>query len=126
MQRLLSKMPSDVAQSFSQKQLMAIRQATIGRSDRIHNIDIRSTLALPFLPYRFYLVFLMGRDRRELTAAERVMAGTALLFGLTVFVTGLLLLVFLVAYLVKSALGINLFEDTSLGIWDWFKANVLS
>jgi hypothetical protein len=27
----------------------------------------------------------------------------------------------LVLYLVKSALGINLIEGFSFGIWDWFK-----
>lgn len=41
--------------------------------------------------------------------------GTAFLF----FCTGL---GFLVLYLVKSAMGINLFDDFSLGIWDWFKS----
>jgi hypothetical protein len=28
----------------------------------------------------------------------------------------------IVLYLIKSALGINLFEGFSLGLWDWLKS----
>ena len=43
---------------------------------------------------------------------------------LALFVTFCTLFGLLVLYLIKSALGINLFEDFSLGIWSWFKQNV--
>jgi hypothetical protein len=31
----------------------------------------------------------------------------------------------LVLYLIKSALGIDIFKDYSFGIWDWFRHTVL-
>ena len=46
----------------------------------------------------------------------------ATLFTLFVCVSTLFGLI--VLYLIKSALGINLIEGWSLGLWDWFKANI--
>ena len=48
----------------------------------------------------------------------------ALMFAL--FITFSVLSGLLILYLIKSALGINLFENFSLGIWSWFKANILN
>jgi len=87
----------------------------------VHSIDVRPTLKLPFLPWSFYLVFLMGRNRRALSSQEKYMAALLLLAFTISMILGLSLLGLLVIYLIKSALGIDLFEGHSLGIWDWFK-----
>lgn len=120
-QRLLARMPDSVSESFSTEQLFGLQEAIGSRGGRIHSIDVRPTLKLPFLPWSFYVVFLVGRNRRALTTQEKYMAALMLLAFAMSFVLGLSILALLLLYLLKSALGINLFEGYSLGIWDWFK-----
>ena len=45
---------------------------------------------------------------------------------LTVFLSFSALLGLVVLYLIKSAMGIDLFPNFSLGIWSWFKENILN
>ena len=120
-QRLLSRMPDAVSQSFSTEQLFGLREAIGARGGRLHSVDIRPTLKFPFVPWSFYIVFLVGKNRRSLSAKEKYTAALMLLAFAMSFVLGLALLATLALYLIKSALGINLFEGYSLGIWDWFR-----
>ncbi|MBQ4810200.1 hypothetical protein J8M20_02585 [Pseudoalteromonas luteoviolacea] len=119
--QLLSKMDPDVAASFSYKQRKALQKVINTRDWNNHKIDFRPTLALPFLPWSFYFVFLGGVNKRSLSSAERVTAAIA--FLTTLLIVGFILLgiVFVVLYLFKSWLGIDFFPDESLGIWDQFK-----
>jgi len=120
--QLLSGMDKSIAQSFTYKQRKALEKSITTQDWRKHNIDLRPTLAFPFLPWSFYVVFLVGINRRGLSYGERFIAFT--LFLLMIFMFGLILvgcaLVFI--YLLKSWLGIDLFPNESLGIWDQFKA----
>ena len=120
-QRLLSRMPGPVSKSFTTEQLFGLREAIGVRGGRIHSVDIRPTLKFPFLPWSFYVVFLVGRNRRGLSAQEKYTAALMLLAFAMSFVLGMALLATFALYILKSALGINLFEGYSLGIWDWFK-----
>lgn len=121
LQRLFERMPHSVSQSFSDEQLLHIRNAIAAREWGRHKVDIRGVLTVPFLPWHYYYVILMGRNRRELKGTEErisiwlttLFIGLFLLFSI---VTGMLTL-----YLLKSAAGIDLFPGASLGIWDWFK-----
>jgi hypothetical protein len=62
--RLLSRVPPDVAASFTADQVDALRLAFGMRYGEEHLLDIRRIVHLPF--GRFYLVLLAGRDwRRE-------------------------------------------------------------
>lgn len=119
---LIKGMDSDVVKSLTPKQLNAIRGAINIREWRTHSIDFRPTLALPFLPWNFYMVFLFGLNRRGLSTSEKFIA--AAMFLLVIFITGMTLfgLVFLILYLFKSWLGIDIFPETSLGLWDEFKS----
>lgn len=72
--QLLKKMDPDIAASFSYKQRKALQKAMDTRSWNNHKIDFRPTLALPFLPWSFYFVFLGGVNRRKLSSSERVTA----------------------------------------------------
>ncbi|WP_416307642.1 3-phosphoshikimate 1-carboxyvinyltransferase [Neptunicella sp. SCSIO 80796] len=117
---LLERMPDDVSQSFSEKQLTCLKVALASRQWGQHKIDLRGTFK--WFHYRYYFVVLAGKNRRELSAREQELSQwiKALIVGgfiLFSWALGLLSL-----YLLKSALGINLFGDFSLGIWDWFKA----
>ncbi len=116
---LLSKMPNEVAQSFTDEQLTQINLALAGRRWGQHKLDIRGTLS--FLSSRYYFVVLGGKDKREASRTLRNINSfgvSLLLFGITVCcsIFGLIVL-----YILKSWMGINLFENYSLGLWDWIK-----
>lgn len=120
---LLQKLPKDQRDSFTDEQLLALKVALGARRWGKHAFDIRGTIGI--WRWRYYYVILGGRERRILTRKEEQMAliaRVAFLFGLILFSCIFLLLVM---YLAKSAMGINLFPDFSLGIWQWFKANVM-
>ncbi|MCG9760025.1 MULTISPECIES: hypothetical protein [Pseudoalteromonas] len=120
--QLLRKMEPEVAASFSYKQRKALQKAINTRGWNNHKIDFRPTLALPFLPWSFYFVFLGGLNRRTLSSTERVSA--AIMFIIALLICGLILLgtLFVLLYLLKSWLGIDVFSNESLGLWDQFKA----
>ncbi len=119
--RLLGKLPDDIADSYSEQQLQGLRVALGDRTWGKHFIDKRGTFAITFVRWRFYYVFLLGKNRRAYTRREKhasllMFMGLILLFLCISVLLGLLAL-----YLLKSALGIDLLEGTSLGVWDWFK-----
>jgi len=120
--QLLSGMEKSVAETFTYKQRKALQKSMTTQDWRTHNVDFRPTLALPFLPWSFYIVFLIGVNRRGLLPAERFVAFT--MFLLVLFFMGLFVFgcVFVLIYLLKSWLGIDLFPNESLGIWDKFKS----
>ena len=114
-QHMLERMPKDVANSFTDDQLFHLNTALAGRGS--HKVDVRGTIGL--LRSRYYFVLLAGRDKRDLSRTESrigklVMAAVIALFLCVSLVLGLVLL-----YILKSWLGINLFEGFSLGLWDW-------
>ncbi|MCJ8293095.1 MAG: 3-phosphoshikimate 1-carboxyvinyltransferase [Colwellia sp.] len=123
--KLLSRMPEDVANSFTDEQLTHLLTAVGSRGWGKHKVDFRGTFKLPFYQWRYYYVLLAGRNYRELSRQERRMslAITAIISSLFIMFSATLGL--LVLYLVKSALGIDLFPGFSLGIWDWFKETFL-
>jgi hypothetical protein len=119
---LLKEMDNAVVESFTSTQITAIKNAIQTRECGTHHIDLRPTLALPFLPWSFYIVLLFGVNRRALSTSEKAIA--TVMFLLIVFITGIALvgLVFLTLYLFKSWLGIDIFSNYSTGLWDEFKS----
>ncbi|WP_415897568.1 3-phosphoshikimate 1-carboxyvinyltransferase [Neptuniibacter sp. QD57_21] len=120
---LMQRLPADIQDSFTQEQLNALKVAFGARKWGKHPIDIRGTINI--WTWRYYFVFLLGRNRRSLSRRERqinLMVKTALTFTFILFST---LLGLLIIYLVKSAAGIDLFPGFSLGIWGWFKETFL-
>lgn len=121
-QNLLSKMPKKVADSFNEEQLTCLFTILSARSWGRHSIDLRGTFKIPFYQWRFYYVFLTGRNHRDLSRQEEEMSlwSKALLLSCLLFFC--MLLGMLALYLIKSAMGINIFSGYSFGVWDWFKA----
>lgn len=120
LQSLLAKMPMDVQNSFTEKQLSHIRLALGARTWGSHKVDLRSTFK--FFRYRYYYVFVAGRNRRELSRKEKragMLIQSALITGFVLFSASFGILVL---YLAKSALGIDLIPGFSFGVWDWFKS----
>ncbi|MDO6712194.1 3-phosphoshikimate 1-carboxyvinyltransferase [Aliiglaciecola sp. 2_MG-2023] len=115
---LLSRMPKEVQASFTEIQLSHLRNAVACRQWGKHRIDFRTTFGL--FRRRYYAVFLFGHNLRSLTREQQkrqLFLNSLLLTCLLIFSC---LLGLLTLYLIKSALGINLFENFSLGIWSWF------
>ena len=121
MKNLLSRMPNDVANSFTDTQLMHLKLAVGSRQWGKHKVDFRGTFPVPFMQSRLYYVFLMGRNHRELSRHEKLISAFTLALFLTLFTSFSILFGILVLYLIKSALGIDIFKGFSFGIWTWFK-----
>ena len=123
--RIVHTIPIEIRDTFDKKQLAAIEESiAINSSYDHHCIDFRPVIGIG--RWRYYAVFLLGKDRR--TAPRRrasittVIKALAVVFGLFfLFVSAVLTL-----YLIKSALGIDIFKHFSFGIWDYFKAHFLN
>lgn len=101
--------------SFSPAQIRLIRSVfgDDGGSSP-HSVDLRTDIPLYFA--RFYLVFLLGRDRRSQTRRlENRRRRTAAFFGglglVAMTISPLVVLGLAAAYFAKSFLGIDLFAD---------------
>ncbi|WP_223292894.1 hypothetical protein [Shewanella eurypsychrophilus] len=119
--KLLKNLPKGLANTYTDEQLQGMRIAVGDGTWGKHFIDNRGTFAFPFVPWRFYYVFLLGKNRRAYTRREKhasMLMFVGLMFG---FIIISILFGLLTLYILKSALGIDLLEGTSLGIWDWFK-----
>jgi|TARA_R110002072_G_scaffold19727_2_gene72782 hypothetical protein len=116
---LLERMPKNIQSTFTDEQLAHLKIAIGARQWGNHTVDCRGVVK--FFKYRYYYVFLAGRNRRELSAKEQKIARFTQAVFLSLAVTFTILLTLLVLYLVKSALGIDIFEGYSFGVWSWFK-----
>lgn len=118
---LLSRLPLDTASVLTDIQLSHLKVAIGSGQYRKHKVDIRGTIPLPFLPSRIYFVLLMGRNVRSLSRQEKSIAITSMLLLTVIFLVFSSALGLVIIYVLKSALGINLLEGYSLGLWDWIK-----
>ncbi|MFO7140524.1 hypothetical protein B9T16_02135 [Arthrospira sp. PCC 8006] len=116
----LQKMSPEVLASFNPQQLEEIRQtldAAIPKpSPKI--VDLRFTIDL--IIDRFYVVVFVGKERRQKKRSPlfpqankmaNIIAASLLLIGLNLMITAI---IFLLLYLIKSALGIDLFPGEHL------------
>ena len=97
--RFLSRVPADVAPTFSQAQLLAIKDFVITNRAR-PPVDIRWTI--PLIWIRFFIVVLAGPERRP---AERLAAERAARPILTW--SNILVIVVFLAMLLTSFVGMN-------------------
>lgn len=120
---LLERLPEHIRKTFTDEQLFELKTAMGANRGRRHPVDLRGNIG--FWRWSFYYIFLAGRERRDLSRREIRMAKVAKLVFWGSFLCFSTLLGLLVLYLLKSAFGIDLIPDHSLGIWGWFKMNVL-
>lgn len=119
-QNLLNRMPKKIQDTFTDEQLVQLKIAIGARQWGNHAIDCRGVLG--FFKYRYYFVFLAGRNRRNLSKEEKRLASLLQTIVVTIFAMIFFVIALIILYLIKSALGINLLDDYSFGIWDWFKS----
>ena len=112
----MSRHPNETVLFLTDKQLSYIKEAVSNEGYRNHKIDYRGTIPIPFYSSRVYFVLLMCRNLLTAIRNEKSIAPMTILFLSLSTLIGLV-----VIYILKSALGINLFEGFSLGLWDWLK-----
>jgi len=116
---MLERISPKERDSFSDDQLLSLKLALGTRTWKNHSVDLRWSIKL--WRKSLYFVFIAGKNSRPLSRREQDLAKAgkfALFMGIATIST---LLGLLVLYLLKSALGINIFPGFSLGIWDSFK-----
>ena len=118
---LLEKMPPHVAESFDDEQLTHLLTILGARTWGKHSIDLRGTFKIPFYKWRFYYVLLLGKNHRNLSRKEMEVSLISKAIIISLFIFTLTSVGLLIIYLIKSALGIDLLPNYSLGIWTWFK-----
>ncbi|MCF7499084.1 MULTISPECIES: 3-phosphoshikimate 1-carboxyvinyltransferase [unclassified Pseudoalteromonas] len=117
---LMERMPEDIQDTFTDEQLMHLKIAIGARQWGNHAVDLRGVIKL--FKYRYYYVFLAGRNRRKLTSQEQKVAKFGQAVILSVAVSFVILIILVTLYLAKSALGIDIFSGFSFGLWDWFNS----
>ena len=119
---MINSIPAAVRVTFSEVQLAALQQALaqVNGSSR-HLVDVRTELSLYWV--RYYIVFLLGRDRRDhvqqVSLDRRRRSRHAAKIGLSVLVVWFLMVgaavtAFIVLYLIKCHLNIDIFPDKHL------------
>ena len=121
-QTILQRMPKEIVDSFTEQQLSYLHAALGVRSWKKHSVDVRSTFGIPFTTTQIYYVFLIGKNRRDLSRREQQISAITTAVVVSFLIIICMMLGMLGLYLLKSALGIDLFEGFSLGIWAWFKS----
>jgi len=124
-QQLLSRIPASVSESFSDEQLIHLKTAVGSRSWGKHKVDFRGTFHIPFTPWRYYYVLLLGRNRRQLSDREKYISALIVTSFIIGFILFSALMGILILYLVKSFMGIDIFPNFSFGVWDYFKDNFM-
>lgn len=112
-----SRIPTDVAASFSALQLDAVRRAFGARTPGAHAIDLR--FSIPFGSRSFYCVLLAGKERRthDRLAMERLfrplwnVANAAIIACLLIMLATSL---FTAGYVTKRALNIDVFPGIDM------------
>lgn len=120
---LLRRMPAAVARTFTTAQLNAMQDAVATRQWGRHPLDIRGSV--PIGRHRYFFAVLAGRNRRDMSAQERAFDNAFALVVLLAFLSFCAVCGFVSLYLLKSALGIDIFADYSLGLWSCVQNNVL-
>lgn len=123
LKKALHAMPEAVQDSFSNEQLEAIKDVLEATTWKKHSLDLRSSIS--FFSYHYYYVLIAGRDQRTMGREEIRFKRLMYLTFFTLFITFSTLFGLLVIYLIKSAMGIDIFPNFSLGIWTWFKGSFL-
>ena len=120
---LLSRMPEKVGSTLTDEQLFCLKNALGAQRGRRHRLDLRGSFGL--WQWRYYWVFLAGRERRQLSRKELRTVRTA-----RAVLVGVLLLVVIggalaALYFLNSGRGIDLLSGQGSGLWKWLRTRIL-
>lgn len=115
---ILGNIEKSVFLTLNVLQIEAIKQAISASAPfKKHPVDVR--MSIPLFFFRFYFVLLAGRDRRSETrnkedARRKKTGAMSIFFGLYIAACACVPILFMVLYVTKSWLGIDLFPDQHL------------
>jgi len=115
---IMQRISPGIRASFTPAQRSAIEQALMAdQIGKVHAVDIRLTIPLFFA--RYYLVLLVGRDRRvgtrrSETRRQQGLSVSSLLLFFFIAVSPVVVAILVILYALKTALGINLMPDVHL------------
>lgn len=118
----LSRIAPHVRRSLTDEQYKAIRSALVATEvEQKHSFDMR--LSIPLYLRSYYFIVFAGRDRRRSTLElerrvalryPKILRQAVLLMATASAILTVLFGMFIVLYLVKSSLGVDLFKDIHL------------
>jgi len=117
----IERIDKEIVGSFSHEQLRVVDEVMRNKKAwKRHPVDVRFSIPLYFA--RFFVVFLIGRDRRDRVRSQeterRTMVGNlSLMFFLFFLMVGAAVTLFTVFYVIKSLLGIDLIPGWHLTNW---------
>lgn len=115
------KIPNSIRETLTPEQYQAIEKAYSSQWRR-HPLDVRFSFG--FWRWRYYVVLVGGRDRRQLTRKQQRFFSLAEFYFLMAYALTSALFGLLILYLIKSALGIDIFPNFHVGIWGWLQQSV--
>lgn len=115
--RILDRMPFEKRDSFTEDQLIALKMVLSSQKWGRHPLDIRGGIS--FWRWSYYYVLIGGKETRALTRRQEQVTRKAYAFFILGFFVFSTILGLVTLYLLKSALGINILPETSLGFWGW-------
>ena len=113
-ERFYAALDQEVETSLTAEQKRGIEQALVRA-----NLASRHRI-FPFLHRRYFVVFLFGRDLRKVSRESTLFGRVFATLLITLGVVFALLSILLALYMLKSALGIDVFKNFHVGIWTWF------
>lgn len=118
-ERFYAALDPEVQDTLTPEQKTGIEQALISANlASRHPVDIRRSF--PFLNRRYFVVFLLGKDLRKQARETGTLGRVFSTLSITVGILFCILSMLLALYMIKSALGIDVFEHFHVGIWTWF------
>ena len=118
-ERFYAQLDPQISEELTPEQKAGVEKAVLAITlGARHKVDIRRSF--PFFGKRFYLVFLLGRDLRQQHRQESTLSRILLTFLLLIAVLFVTCCILLTLYMIKSALGIDVFQNFHVGIWDWW------
>jgi len=114
---LLSRLPTELRDTFSDEQLEGLKVAIGNREWKTHPVDIRTTFGL--FGKRYYMVFVAGKSRRSSGRLQKMIFRKAEVLFISFIIMLLIIAGTFFLYLLKSAMGLDMVSGESLGIWDW-------
>jgi hypothetical protein len=112
-QSFLARIPGEIATTFTDTQLAELKKVFTDSKNTSSSVDIK--LSIPFFKRRFYLVFLMGKERRSLERLQKsnfkvintFLGTTYILAMLTIILGG-------GGYLIQEKIRIDSFRNTPI------------
>lgn len=117
-ERFYQALDEETAASLTPAQKTALEDAVLAITlTTRQRIDIRRTVS--FFGRRYFYVLLVGRDRRRMPRRESTLGRLAISVLVVFWLLFCAVSIFITLYLIKSALGIDIFKNFHVGIWTW-------